>query len=254
MNFNERNAHPRDPFLSFDAPSHTYLYNGRELKSVTTLIEEQFPVFDAESAAVRVALREGVSPDEILARWQRDAEQARQLGTVMHDSIERYYLGERKLSADEPDAMRLFSLFADTNRLTPYRTEWRIYHEELGVAGTLDFLEITPNGALVIWDWKRSRKLVEAATGRIIADSRYRVNGLFPVNHLPDTPYWHYALQVSVYRYILEECYDLKISALRLGVFHPAYSVPWVITLPYLRNEVENILKTNHHKILISQS
>ena len=39
MNYNELNAHQRDPFLSFDAGTHTYTVGDRTLTSVTTIVE-----------------------------------------------------------------------------------------------------------------------------------------------------------------------------------------------------------------------
>lgn len=249
MNCNTLNAHERDPYLEFDPESHTYHLDGRELKSVTTVVEECFPQFDTAYWAARKALKEGVDPQVIMDRWKREAARARDLGTEMHSRIERYYIQLSRgvkppLDPDDTDAFRLFSLFAANNRLYPYRTEWRIYHEGYGVAGTLDFLERTPAGTFTIYDWKRSRKLIEEPSGRILAASPYRnqPKGLPPVSHLPDTSYWHYALQLSIYRLILEERYGIHVSALRLGVFHPAYSRPWTLEVPYLYNEALSVL------------
>ena len=249
MNCNTLNAHERDPYLEFDPESHTYHLDGRELKSVTTLVEECFPQFDAPYWAARKALKEGVNPQVILDRWKREACRARDLGTMMHERIEHYYIELSRgvkppLDTDDTDAFRLFSLFAANNHLHPYRTEWRIYHEGYGVAGTLDFLERTPAGSFNIYDWKRSRKLIEEPSGRIISTSTYRHQGtgLPPVSHLPDTSYWHYALQLSIYRLILEERYGIHISGMNLGVFHPAYSVPWIVKVPYLQEESMNVL------------
>ncbi len=240
MNYNELNSHPRDSRLLFDPESHTYYIEGRPLKSVTTLVEECFPQFDALYWAHRKAPQEGLTPEELMAKWEAEACRARDLGTTMHDKIERYYLGED--SGDDTDAYRLFRCFAAVNRLYPFRTEWRIYLEEYGIAGTLDFLERTPDGTYNIYDWKRSRKLINRF-GMVEATSPFRKTGLHPISHLPDCSYYHYALQVSVYRYILEQKYGINVNKMRLGVFHPSYSGYYIVDLPYLRNEVISILK-----------
>lgn len=243
MNCNEANAHPRDPHIEFDPAEHVYTHCGREFKSVTTLIEDYFPRFDPQEWAPRVALREGVDPQVILDRWEAEGRRAREFGTVMHEKIEQYYLGND--AGDDTDGYRLFRRFAASRRLYPYRTEWRIYHEDFDIAGTLDFLELTPDGTFNIWDWKRSRKLV-TSDGRLEAENRYGQRGFTPVSHLHDTPYWHYALQLSTYRFILEEKYDIHPAGMTLGVFHPSYPQAWTIPLPYLRDEVVAILR---HKI-----
>ncbi len=242
MNFNEINAHPRDKGLSFDPASHTYHYGSHTLKSVTTLVEEYFPQFDALYWANRKAPQEGVTPEQLMARWEADAQRARDLGTAMHDKIERYYLGND--CGDDTDAFRLFRRFAAVNHLYPYRTEWRIYLEEYGIAGTLDFLERTPDGTFNIYDWKRSRKLVDRS-GKIEIHSRFHKTALRPISHIDDTSYFHYALQVSIYRYILEQKYGIRVKNMRLGVFHPSYSDYYLVDLPYLFNEVTAILSAN---------
>lgn len=238
--YNTLNAHERDSLLSFDADTHTYYYHKRPMLSVTTLVEDCFPRFDAEYWAARKADKEGIEPQIILDRWAREAQRARDLGTVMHERIEQYYLGED--AGDDTDAFRLFRQFAASNKLYPYRTEWRIYHEDFDIAGTLDFLELTPDGTFNIYDWKRSKKLI-AADGRILCESPFKSRGLHPVSHIPDTSYWHYALQLSIYRFILEERYGIHVSSMKLGVFHPCYSMPWIVTLPYLLDEVRGILQ-----------
>lgn len=63
----------------------------------------------------------------------------------------------------------------------------------------------------------------------------------YPLEHLDNTPYYHYALQLSLYKYILEKNYGMKISDLRLGIFHPAYNKPYVLRMPYLEKEINDI-------------
>lgn len=239
MDFNTRNFHPRDLLLTFDAESHTYYHNGTPFKSVTTLVEECFPRFDAVYWANRKAAQEGVTPQELLDRWEKNACHARNLGTAMHEKIEHYYLGED--AGDDADAFSLFRLFAADHTLHPYRTEWRIFIEEYGIAGTLDFLELTPDGTFNIYDWKRSQKLI-SPSGEIEIQSRFHKTALYPISHLDDTSYYHYALQLSIYRYILETKYDIRVSAMRLGVFHPSYSTYYIVDVPYLRDEVITVL------------
>ncbi|MDE6091277.1 MAG: hypothetical protein K2G41_11345 [Duncaniella sp.] len=240
MNFNELNAHPRDPFLNFDAESHTYTLGDRTLSSVTTIVEDCFPKFDADYWAARKAPAMGLSPAELKAQWEANARHSRNLGTAMHEKIERYYLGED--AGDDGDAYTLFRHFAAAERLYPYRTEWRIYMEDYGVAGTLDFLECRPDGTFNIYDWKRSRKLI-ATDGTIEQTNRYGKRGFFPVGHLHDCSYYHYALQLSIYRFILENAYGIPVTHLKLGVFHPDYSMAYIVPVPYLRSEAEAVLR-----------
>ena len=65
-----------------------------------------------------------------------------------------------------------------------------------------------------------------------------------PILHVPDTTYHHYALQVSLYRYLLESEYGIMVEDAYLGTFHPDYDRFHVVAMPYLRSEVIEILKS----------
>ena len=110
MNYNELNAHPRDPYLDFDAESHTYTLGNRTLVSVTNIVEDCFPKFDADYWALRKAPAMGLTPEELKAKWEDNARRSRTLGTEMHEKIERYYLGDD--AGDDGDAYTLFRHFA----------------------------------------------------------------------------------------------------------------------------------------------
>ena len=237
--YNKTNAHERDSLIHFNEEAHKYSINGKELISVTTLIEDCFPKFDADYWAARKAAELNTTAEALKAQWAAKAQLACELGTAMHDKIEKYYMG---INSESDETFDLFLQFTKEHTLHPYRTEWRIYFEEYGVAGTLDFLEYQ-NGIFTIYDWKRSEKLVQ--NGTIERESRWGNKALAPVSHLSDTTYYHYALQVSMYRYILEQKYDIHVSQNRLAVFHPKNGRYHLIDIPYLREEVIAIL--NHY-------
>lgn len=245
MTYNDLNFHPRDPHLCFDAESHTYSVGDAVLTSVTTLVEDCFPKFDADYWAERKAPQLGLTPEQLKQQWEQNACRARELGTIMHDRIEHYYLGSD--AGDDGEAYSMFRHFAAAVRLYPYRTEWRIYLEDYGVAGTLDFLERRPDGTFAIYDWKRSKKLVDSE-GRTIMRNRFGHRGHSPVGHLDDTPYYHYALQLSIYRLILEMRYGILVSEMKLGVFHPENPMAYIIPVPYLRAEAEAIITRHARK------
>lgn len=241
-NYNIRHRHFRDDALQFNADDHTYWVDGVEFDSVTNVIESCFEQFDAEYWAERKATPDHTK-EMILAEWEAKGAAARNLGTEMHDRIERYYLGqpvEPQWMAD--GSFQRFAAFATDIRLCPFRSEWRIFHEESRMAGTLDFLALRPDGKVDIWDWKRSSKIVDSL-GNPIDYNSYGKTALEPLGHLPDTVYHHYALQVSIYRYILETKYDLQVVSGHLGIFHPDHRRYFTVTLPYLKDEVETIIR-----------
>lgn len=237
MNYNEINKHSRDSLIHFDCESHTYTYKNQIFKSVTTIVEECFEQFDADYWARRKAPSMGMSPQEVKALWERKGEESRNLGTQMHEKIERYYLG---LPNESDPTYKIFEQFTHEYELTPYRTEWAIYDEEYRIAGTLDFLNYQ-DGVFTIYDWKRSNKVV--VRGKPEKVSHWGKHALKPIQHVYDTTYWHYALQVSIYRYILEKNYGISISNSRLAVFHPDCFCPHVVDVPYMKDEVIAVLR-----------
>ena len=61
------------------------------------------------------------------------------------------------------------------------------------------------------------------------------------MEHIDNSPYYHYALQLSLYKFILERNYSIKVDKLRLGIFHPTYNKPYLLEVPYLENEINTI-------------
>lgn len=243
MNFNDEHRHQRDGLISFDPVQHVYKFGDEEFESVTTVVENMFAKFDALSAAMRKCGNDAAKARALMDEWESKGRLARDLGTLMHDRIERHYLGESL----EPEALddstfAHFLRFDAEKPLKPFRSEWRIFSERFKIAGTLDFLSETPDGEFEIYDWKRSTKVVDA-NGRVL-DNSFRRTAAYPLEFLADTTFNHYALQVSIYRYILAEHYGIDVSRAFLGVFHPDMPRHYCVPLPYLHDEVELML--NH--------
>lgn len=240
MTFNEINRHERDGLIAFDPSQHVYTLGDEVFESVTTVVEDCFAKFDKEYWAVR---KRPNDPESLIREWEAKAAEARDLGTLMHDRIERHYLGEQADAEAQADpTFRHFLGFASEYHLRPYRTEWRIFSEKYKIAGTLDFLAVDDNGSFAIYDWKRSTKVVDR-DGLVKTDSFGRT-AFEPLGHLADTTYNHYALQVSIYRFILAEHYGINVRRACLGVFHPELPRHYCVGLPYLRDEVEALLRS----------
>ena len=234
----EKERRNRDSFITFDEAKHTYTYtlDGKILQSVTNIVENCFPKFDAELHAKYTAAKMGITPEKVIMMWEQKGKESRELGTAMHKKIENYYKGQ---DSWEDDSYRLFKMFAEKVKLEPYRTEWAVYDLDHIIAGTIDFVDYQ-NGEYTIYDWKRSDKII--ANGMPVKVSKYQEKGLYPLEHLENCAYYHYALQLSLYKFILERNYNMKISKLRLGIFHPTYDKPYVLEMPYLENEVNTLM------------
>lgn len=235
--YNKKHASSRDARILFEPKEHVYTCNGCVLESVTTTIDRFFPKFDTIYWSERKASSMGVSPEELRMRWKVKGLMAANLGTELHANIERYFLGE---SYAPISGFGLFEKFIHENPLIPYRSEWTIYDEEHKVAGTIDFLDYQ-DGKYIMYDWKRSTKLI-TSTGTVERTSRFNNKAFAPIAHIHDTAFFHYALQQSMYQYILEKNYGIMVSDRNLVVLHPDNTTYHIVSVPYLKEEVIAIL------------
>ena len=133
----------------------------------------------------------------------------------------------------------------DHKHLTPYRTEWTIYDEDVKIAGSIDMVYENPDGTLSIYDWKRAKNIT-----RINNFNKFAVTPV--ICHLPDSNFWHYALQLNTYKYILETKYGKTIKDLFLVRLHPDAEEKnyELIQLPNLTTEITDLFQLRIENIL----
>lgn len=166
--------------LRFNEERHEYtLDNGRPLVSVTTVLKHAGVYGEYDSV-----------PPEILKR-------AGEIGTEVHDKIERHLKYGEPLSSDNRSVQSYLKSFGNFNLLdllTTSHTEVRLFHPDLYYAGTIDWLGWI-HGELSIIDWKTTNKLnheaVELQTAAYA--ELVRVNLAEPV----ESPIRRYALHLD---------------------------------------------------------
>jgi len=243
------NPHERDLNISFDAGPHKYTIKGQEHRaytSVTTWNHGHFAEFDADTIISNMMKGKGwvkskyfgQTPAEIKAGWDLNRDEAATAGTLLHYQIECYYNGVNAdtLEASLREASLEYTYFqnfiAACPDLKPYRTEWTVYHEDVCIAGSIDMVYENPDGSLMIYDWKRAKDIVKSSAFMKYAQTEC-------ISHIPDTNFWHYALQLNTYKTILEQKYGKKVVKLALVCLHPNKKNFEVIVLPILTNEME---------------
>jgi len=251
----DKNSHPRDKNLVFDEPTHKYTITtdpDSHYTSVTTWNHSHFPHFDADDIIAKMMKGKnwnennkywGKSPQEIKDGWTANAQAVSGAGTDMHfdiecfmnqliseknknitqpithqDLLENYESTLQQTGQDPPNLSEEWQYFLQYATafpdLAPYRTEWMIYDEDLKLAGSIDMVYENPDGTLMIYDWKRAKEISKTTTF-----NKYALTEC--INHLPDTNFWHYSLQLNTYKAILESKYNKKITALYLVRLHP---------------------------------
>lgn len=229
------NAHPRDAAITFEEVEHKYTIQGmpKHPISTTTLIHIFFAPFNPEATASIVMDKPNseyfYTPNPALTPHQehtaREAHKAKivqtwkdaaTLGTLMHADIENFFNG---LPVKNPTCTehRWFQMFWQEFQRTnpgwkPFRTEWVIYDENKGVAGSIDFTVVNAAGDLVIMDWKRAKNISKSGFGKY---------GFGPFTKLQDCNYSHYTLQLNIYRHILETQYHKRVLGMYMVCLHP---------------------------------
>ena len=247
ISFNHRNSHIRDKRIKFYSEKHIYTIDGVQVPSVTTIISKFFPAFDAVEKARNLSSRNplyGLSVNEIVEIWKNRGIEAANKGTFLHEQIENYYLKQPYKETGE--FYQFLNFVKDHSKLKPYRSEWRIFDETHNIAGTIDLLVENENGSFDIYDWKRSKKVVNPYNGQVIKENTWGNTGIGILRDIDDTSYNQYELQQNIYRHILEEKYEIKINDMYLIIMHTdqGYTNYHKVKIPHLRSEINSILQT----------
>ena len=262
------NSHPRDKRIQFFEKDHKYVVLDdldTSYTSVTTWVHSHFPKFDAD-AIIESMMRGknwgpghkywGLTPFQIKKSWTENGSSVAAAGTNLHYEIETF-MNNKNIAPHyhHKDLLNFYETLRieknmgveweyfiefvrDFPSLTPYRTEWVVYDEETKIAGSIDMVYENQDGTLSIYDWKRSKE--------ISANNNFNKYALTEcIHHVPDTNFWHYTLQLNIYRMILENQYNKRIKELFLVKLHPdnksnSYEL---IAVPILEKEMNDLFE-----------
>ena len=222
------NKHKRDSSISFQDKGHIYtikhsgcLDGDTGFTSVTTFIHSFIELFNADKIINTMMSSSkwsnnkyyGPSKSEIIQLWNTNGDEAACAGTKMHYDIECFY-NNMKVINNSIEYNYFINFYNNHNYLTPYRSEWIIYDEDLRLAGSIDMVFINSDNTLEIYDWKRCKDIVKNTKW-----NKWMNNPI--ISHLPDTNFWHYSLQLNIYKAILIRKYGENVGNLYLVCLHP---------------------------------
>ena len=268
-------SHPRDTFIRFYNRGHKYEIScdpESKYTSVTTWNHKHFPKFDADAVIQNIFKSKawgpdhkywGMSADEIKNSWKSNGDAVSGAGTNLHERIENFmndkrftfeysqkelyeiYNSDNKGKVDEQVEWEYFLQFVkDHPELKPYRTEWMIFDEDLKLAGSIDMVYENPDGTLSIYDWKRSKDISKINTW-----NKFACNPL--ICHMPDSNFWHYALQLNTYKAILERKYEKTVTKLCLVRLHPDIEEKTyeLLDVPILTKEIMDLFEEREKEV-----
>jgi ATP-dependent exoDNAse (exonuclease V) beta subunit len=266
----KRNAHPRDKHIRFQEEGHKYTILSDPTStytSVTTWNHSHFPHFNADEVIEKMMKGKnwnpgnkywGLTPEEIKKQWSDNGASVSGLGTQLHYEIE-CFMNQPLLQDTDPNSYTHLALYKknhsnknkspewqhfleyviDHPELRPYRTEWTIFDEDLKLAGSIDMIYEDPeDGTLSIYDWKRSKEIT-----KVNRFDKFAVTS--EISHLPDSNFWHYALQLNTYKAILERKYGKKVKDLCLVRLYPNEdgTTYELIDVPDLQEEIQALFE-----------
>ena len=245
MKLETANKHERDEHIFFDEAPHKYYINGVcDNTSVTTLIHNYGEKFDSEKIINKMmssmnwtsSRYYGMSSEEIKDLWKKNGEEAARDGTYMHKCIEDYW-NDDPTENDSVEYSMFLKFVEDHPGLVPYRTEWVVYHEEYKLCGSIDMIFKNADGTLSIYDWKRCKAIEK--------DPKFKKYCKKPLKHLPDTNYWHYSMQLNVYKFIIESKYGHTVKDMHILCMHPVNDEYQKFEINDMQKEAKDLL--DHH-------
>jgi hypothetical protein len=266
--------------IVFNAADHSYksLDNTEGINwiSVTSLISNFKIPFDAEKVAASVTKKQkskwyGIPPEKILELWKNEADRATTLGTFYHNQREADLCSLSSINREGVNIPIFTPIEENSLKIAPSQRlddgvypEHMVYLKSIGICGQSDLVEVV-NGRVHIIDYKTNKEIkTESFKNWEGVSSKL----LFPVDHLDDCNYNHYALQLSIYMYIILK-HNPKLSAGDIYIHHVSFEeedkdefgypitkyssngdpiVKEVIAMkmPYLKEEVINIINWLH--------
>ncbi len=231
--------------------NHTYVNvnTGELLTSVTTKIKQFEPKFPKDAAS-KYAKKHKLTLAEVKQDWYNKRVLGTNKGSALHKYLEdrihnKYYeytIPEEIIKTNQErhyeEALSKMLIQADEflndyNYLIPIANELVINNDK--VAGQIDYLAYDPNIDLYrIIDFKQDKK--------IEFSNKYLKFFNDPLGHLDHCNFNKYQLQISMYRYIMEQETDLKFGDSLIVRFHETLDTYEVYTPKYLINEVKSII------------
>jgi hypothetical protein len=244
--------------IVFNADDHSYRSlddSNIEWVSVTTLVSHFKKHFDAKKIAEKVSKSKkskwsGIDPVLIQQIWSNEGDRSTTLGTWYHNQRETDLCSLASMEREgvtvpvfKPAEVREGVKIAPSQKLEPgVYPEHMVYLRSAGICGQSDLVEVV-NGKVNIIDYKTNKKI---DTESYVDWEGKSEKMAFPVDTLDDCHFYHYALQLSIYMYIILK-HNPKLKPGRIFVHHVTFEVErednWGYPIAKLDNNGDPIVK-----------
>ena len=246
--------------FKFYPQDHHYEFKGKRVGiSVTSLISQYENEFDKENIARAVANKEGKSVTDVLKEWQYKADFACRKGSTCHEfaqsrwskepyELDKFDENEEYLNAVIKVQKQAVNFYEDYKDIFEHiADELIVGSEEFDIASAIDHLFVNKlTGGLVLVDYKTNSILKGYNDNG--KSNRYAKPMKVPLNHIKDITLFHYYLQLSIYKYLIEKYTELKVDEMFIVYFSENNDNYEIIEIPYLKKEVTKILENRRVK------
>jgi hypothetical protein len=216
--------------IIFNAADHSYKSidaEGIDWISVTSLLSNFKKPFDAEKVAASVTKKTkskwyGIPPEKILELWKAEADRATNLGTFYHNQREADICSLSSIELEGLPIPIYKPIEENSQKKAPEQKltdgiypEHMVYIKSAGICGQSDLVEVV-NSKVNIIDYKTNKEIKKESfkNWEGISDKMSH-----PISHLDDCNFNHYALQLSIYMYIILK-HNRKLKPGKIYIHH----------------------------------
>jgi hypothetical protein len=250
--------------VSYNDADHRYFSGRTTYISATQLLSLFKPKFDTKERSEYMANRYGMTPQYWVDRWGDIRDTSLVRGNEIHADKEAQLYKKGTIHYFNNITLRVLKRddFPRTNYINlpiGVYPELLLWNHKNRIAGRADNVIITEKHVEVrhkqstAWMYSRVADLEDYKTGRIIHTQSYQnpKTGKYqmmtgPLSHFQDCEMNHYAIQLSIYQYMLE-CMGFVPG--KRTIIHIKHEIEFLGTpppvhhdLPYLKNEVISML------------
>lgn len=222
--------------IKLNEEDHKYTIGEKELISVSKVIDAYREEFKREEMAERYAMKNDMPVEAVLKMWDTKRTESCERGTLTHKKIEDL-IRTGKIDVDNEEIKKMVfkakEFIECVHGKEKILLEKIIYNNEWGIAGTADLLLVDEKRKIIdIYDWKTNEKYTNGNVYRTFKK---------PIEHLCESKYNGYALQLSIYGLLalsMPEFKGYKINRMA-NIWLPTGQEIW---MPFMKMEAQSII------------
>ena len=242
-----------DNTVTLKQDTHQYFdRDSNEYQSVTRILKKIQIPFDKDKVsgfmAVSIAKEKGISVEqakaELLSQWEAKRDSSTDRGLGIHKGIEYFLTTGNKIIELAGVINYLSEIIKPAYR---YYSEIILYDKSTKIAGQTDLVvqrQKTPDSVYDFYDYKtnEAKGIQFDSIGRKTdIDKHYNKYFLSPLDHLEDCNYNLYSLQLSLYAYLAQTTYGIRVG--RFGIIFIDNDMKvQMFPVPYLKMEAASLV------------